>query len=110
MAVSYEQKYVTPKNVLAIKFATYNYKAAVAYEADYEMTLAVTAKLKNDSSAKAKRKATFQQLYTKMTDMRNYMNLITLIAFLKFVADYQLWGQREKASAFERKRARIHLK
>ena len=110
LAESYEQKYVTPQNGLAIKFVTYNYEAALAFFADYEMTLTVTGRLKDDSSVKAKRRATFQQLYKKMRDMRNYMNLISLIAFLKIVADYQLWGQREKVSAFERKRARIHLK
>ena len=38
------------------------------------------------------------------------MNLRALIAFLEHVAEYQKWGQREKESAFERKRARKQLK
>ena len=44
-----------------------------------------------------------------MKNMRNYMNLRVLIAFLEHVAKYQKWGQREKESAFERKRARKQL-
>jgi len=46
----------------------------------------------------------------KMKDMRNYMNLLGLIAVLNLIAEYQLWGQREKSSAFERKYARKLLK
>ena len=42
--------------------------------------------------------------------MRNYMNLIALIAFLEIVAEYRIWGQWEKASPFERKFARKQLK
>jgi len=34
LALEYEQKYVTPQNVLAIKFVTYNYEAAVAFDTE----------------------------------------------------------------------------
>jgi len=73
------------------------------------MTLTVVGRLKDDSSVKAKRKAEFAKLYNKMKDMRNYMNLQALIAFLEHVAKSQKCVQREKASAFERKRARKQL-
>ena len=45
-----------------------------------------------------------------MKDGRNLINLLAVINVLKEISDYQEWGQREKASAFERKYARQILK
>ena len=45
-----------------------------------------------------------------MKDMRNVMNLAALTNCLEKIGSYQIWGQTEKASAFERKFAREKLK
>ena len=44
-----------------------------------------------------------------MRDGRNIINLVALIGFLTVVSTYQEWGQKEMASAFERKYARRRL-
>ena len=45
-----------------------------------------------------------------MKDFGNVINLIAVINVLEIIAIYQKWGQREKASAFERKVAINKLK
>ena len=42
--------------------------------------------------------------------MRNLINLVAVINVLEYIAKYQKWCQKEKASAFERKIARRNLK
>ena len=46
----------------------------------------------------------------QMKDMRNLINLVAVINVLTYIAEYRKWGQKEKASAFERKIARLDLK
>ena len=41
LPIEYQQKYATPQNVLSIKFVPYNFEAAVAFDADYKMTLKI---------------------------------------------------------------------
>ena len=38
--------------------------------------------------------------------MQNVIHLVAVINVLKYIAKYQKWGQKEKATAFERKIAR----
>ena len=44
-----------------------------------------------------------ETLFRHMTDGRILLNFMAAINVLKIISDYQKWGQREKASAFERK-------
>ena len=108
-ADEWKRKFVSLTNVLDIKFATYNLEASLSFMIDYPVVAAVLMQLINDSSVKPKRRADFAALLKQMADMRNIVNINALVNVLEFVADYQLWGQRMKASAFERKYAREKL-
>ena len=103
LADKWMRKYYTLKNVLDIKFVTYNYEACVALMKDYPMVIGLAKKLKNDSTVKPKKKAMMETLFRHMTDGRILLNFMAAINVLKIISDYQKWGQREKASAFERK-------
>ena len=46
----------------------------------------------------------------KLGKQRKNLQVLIVINVLKEIAEYQVWGQREKASAFERKFARKELK
>ena len=106
----YNQKHVTLQNVLDIQLATYNKDACVAFRDDYEPIVKVAMKLINDPNVKPKQKAKYSELVKKMKNFRNVINLIAVINVLAVIAAYQKWGQREKASAFERKGAVNKLK
>ena len=67
-------------------------------------------KLIQDPNVKEKQKAKYRELLKKMKDFRNVINLIAVINVFGIIADYQRWGQKEKASAFERKYARKLLR
>ena len=67
------RKYYTLKNVLDIKFVTYNYEACVALMKDYPMVIGLAKKLKNDSTVKPKKKAMMEKLFRHMTDGRNFI-------------------------------------
>ena len=94
--------------VLEIKFATCNYDACVALIKDYPMVMKLAKRLKDDTTV-AEKKDMMKKLYKHMKDGRVVMNLMAAIKLQGISADYQKWGQREKASAFERKMAMIHL-
>ena len=87
------------------KFTTYNFDAFRAFVTDFPMVLALAQKLKDDSTVKPKKRAMMSQLYNKMKDGRNIINLIAAVNVLEIISEYQKWGQLEKASAFERKSA-----
>ena len=110
LADEYHQKYKTLHNILTIKFATYNYEATLAFRDDFEPIAALLVKLINDANVKEKQKSKYRILLNKMKDCRNIINLIAVIGVLKIIAQYQKWGQLEKASAFERKYAKKQLK
>ena len=109
LADEYQQKYKTLQNILAIKFATYNYEATIAFRDDFEPIATLLVKLINDAYVKEKQKSKYRILLNKMKDCRNVINLIAVIGVLENIAKYQKWGQLEKASAFERKHAKKDL-
>ena len=106
LADKWMRKYYSLQNVLEIKFATYNYDACVAFVKDYPMLLKLAKRLKDDTTVAAKKKDMMKKLYKHMKDGRVLMNLMATINVLEIISDYQKWGQREKACAFERKMAR----
>ena len=109
LADKWMRKYYSWKNVLEIKFATYNYDACVALMKDYPMVMKLAKRLKDDTTVAAKKKDMMKKLYKHMKDGRVLMNLMAAINVLEIISDYQKWGQREKACAFERKIAMMHL-
>ena len=89
LADEYHQKFKTLQNILAIKFATYNYEATVAFRDDFEPVAALLVKLIADASVKEKQKRKYRSLLNKMKDCRNIVNLIAVIGVLKKIAEYQ---------------------
>jgi len=70
---------------------------------DYEEIIVVGDRLKVDNTVTVKLRKKLQKLTNRMKDYRNFENMIAYNIFLKEVAEYQKWGQLERASAFERK-------
>jgi len=105
LADEYHRKFYTLQNVLDIKFATYNFDASLAFVKHFPMVLARAQKLKDDSTVKPKKRAMMSQLYMKIKDGRNIINLIATVNVLDIISEYQKWGQLDKASGFEQKSA-----
>ena len=69
------------------------------------MVMKLAQKLKDDCTVKPKKKELMKKLFRYMKDGRILLNLIATVNVLELISKYQKWGQREKASAFERKMA-----